>query len=136
MTTKMTVPRDERYSRGARVLRSQYICREHGFSIYNDDVRRSATQTSDEAGRQSWALAAVTLGTPAARVRKECYVHRPTLHALLICQAEKLICQTLHSIIFIRVTQRTDCQPLIIADTVVRNSQQNFIKSAERKLNS
>jgi len=34
------------------VLRQwQYIRREHEFSIYND-VRRSAIQTSDEAGRQ------------------------------------------------------------------------------------
>ena len=39
MMTKTTVPRDARYSCGDRVLRSQYICREHGFSIYNDDVR-------------------------------------------------------------------------------------------------
>jgi len=45
MTT--TVPRDEREAAAP----AEYCSREHEFSIYNN-IRRSTTQTSDEAGRQ------------------------------------------------------------------------------------
>ena len=50
----------------------------------------------------SRTLATVTLGTRVARVRKEYYVRRRRILPLLICKAEKQICQTLHSIVTAR----------------------------------